>query len=145
MKSANKFLAIWMDHEKAHLIEPGVLPAIQTMYRSEKENAHEIGENADGIKLGNFRSSNNEFHKHRKAENQFNVFCKQLTAGLNHFDVLLICGPGEAHKEFRNYLLGEKQFKDKKVVVETTDYLTENQIKAFVNTKYHETLENVNT
>lgn len=144
MKSTeNKFVAVWMDHEKAHLIEPGIHPMMQTIHRSEKHNEHIAGESADGIKLGNFRSSNNEFHKHRKEENQFHLFCKQLSAGLKEFHTIYIFGPGTAHKEFRNYLKNDHHYLDKKIIEETTDYQTENQIKAKANSIYMETLNDV--
>ena len=141
MKTAEiKFIAVWIDHEKAHLIEPGKEPSIQTVFASANENGHVKGETADGIRLGNFRSTNNEYHKHRKEENQFHQFCKELSAVLVQYDVLLVLGPGTAHKEFRNYLQNEKHFKDKKIMELTTGQMTENELKAKVNSVYCETL-----
>ena len=136
----NKFIAVWMDHEKAHLIEPGKEPTIQTIYAPTKANAHVAGETSDGTSLGHFRSTNNEFNKHRKDENQFQFFCKQLSAGLICYDKLMVFGPGTAHKEFRNYLQQEKQFKDKEILESTADYMTENELKAKVNAMFLQTL-----
>ena len=141
MKTAEtKFIAVWMDHEKAHLVEPGKEPTIQTIFAPDKANVHEDGETADGTRLGNFRSTNNEFNKHRKDENQFHTFCKQLSAGLLNYDKLIVFGPGTAHKEFRNYLKLEKQFKDMEIMELTTDYMTENELKAKVNSLFLQTL-----
>ena len=138
MKTTSKFMAIWLDHEKAYLIEPGAEPIIQTIHSSEKASSNVAGEEADGIRIGNFRSSNNEFSKHRKEENIFHLFCKNISAGIKNYDTLYILGSGTAHKEFRNYLKEDHHFKDKLIIEETTDHLTENQLKAKVNMVYTE-------
>ena len=39
MKTTSKFLAIWLDHEKAYLIEPATEPIIQTIHSSEKASS----------------------------------------------------------------------------------------------------------
>jgi hypothetical protein len=132
-----KIIGLWLDHTEARLIDPKNLNSepkiIRSMINAKK---HIPGETADGTRLGNNRSTNDESHKHYREQNELHTYYKTVAASLAGFDDILIFGPTTAKKELQNYLLNEKSFADKKITVEPADYLTENQMAARVRDFY---------
>ena len=130
-EKAIKQIGIWMDHENALIIEPssGQIRKINSPY---KGRTRIPGETADGTRLGNYRSTNNESHKHYRQENDLHSYYKQLADEVHPYDEIFIFGPSTAHSEFQNYLLKEKNFHGKKIAVEKADYITENQMREMV-------------
>lgn len=126
-------IGIWMDHKEAKLVDPdnseSNFPKIVSKLKSRERIS---GESADGIKLGGFRSSNNEFSKHEKEQNAMHAYYKLLADRLLDYDEILIFGPTTARQEFYNYLVGEHNFANKSIKTVDGNYLTDNQLKAFV-------------
>ena len=59
-----KKIAIWMDHKEAKMIDPAHLDQDLIKVTSKIKGRKRIsGQSSDGVKLGGFRSSNNEFAK----------------------------------------------------------------------------------
>lgn len=124
----SKQIGVFMDHSGATLLTPD---SIQEKIIS-SGIAHPIrtdGEGGDGTQLGNYRSTNNETHKHNKEQNQLHVYFKNLVEHLKPFDEILILGPTTARDEFHNYFQKEKLLHEKMIVIEKSNYLSENQLR----------------
>jgi len=126
-------IGIWMDFTEAKLIFPGK-PSTEIRSISSPVNTHVriAGESPDGIKMGRYRSSNNEFSKHQIYQNEVHSYFKQLAAELQPYDEILIFGPAPARKEFHHFLQKDKHFLGKRIISKPVDYLTENQLVEFV-------------
>jgi stalled ribosome rescue protein Dom34 len=76
--------------------------------------------------------SNNEFKKNRIEENDLQAYYKSLAEKLEGYDEILLFGPGEAKKQFKNVAEQLHVFQNKVLHVETSDKLTSNQLLEFV-------------
>ena len=124
-----KKVGLWMDHEEAKFIEPKKeQSSIRSIHANSPGLIRHTGESSDGTKLGQYRSSNNEFSKHRKEENNIREYFESLVEQLQSYDEIFIFGPTTAAVEFKNYLSKEKVLSDKKIHMEKADYLTEPQL-----------------
>jgi hypothetical protein len=132
MKSTQqtKQLGIWMDHASAKLVEQDGRVNEITSNISKHERIP--GESGDGTKLGNFRSTNNEFHKHNIEINELHSYFDQLYNALSTFNDIVIFGPSTAHDEFANYIIEKHKHFPGKITLAKTDYLTENQLVQYV-------------
>lgn len=124
-----KQVGIYMDHAQAKFIEPDTTGKIHVIQSALKSMVRIDGEESDGTRLGNFRSTNNESHKHNREQNEIHAYYKQLAEQLKPYDEIFIFGPSTAHNELHNYLINEKKLSGKKISTEKADYITENQIK----------------
>lgn len=132
-QSELKKIGIWMDHAQAKLINPDDIDlSIRELASTLNPRERIAGETADGIKLGGFRSSNNEFAKHEKEQNATHAYYKKLAVELLPYDMILIFGPTTARQEFYNYLKEEHNFSNKVITTVDGNYNTDNQLKAFV-------------
>ncbi|MEO8148899.1 MAG: hypothetical protein ABI723_14735 [Bacteroidia bacterium] len=122
-------IGLWLDHAEARIINPdknaGIVKSIHSTVESRVRIA---GESGDGTRLGNNRSSNNESQKHHREQNQVHAYYKQLAQEVMPYDDILIFGPTTAPQEFHNYLNSEKDCTGKRIKVEHTDYITDNQL-----------------
>ncbi|MEP6792721.1 MAG: hypothetical protein ABJB16_00225 [Saprospiraceae bacterium] len=130
---ALKSIGVWMDHAEAKLIHPGQPASTMEVFHSPVQTRIRIpGEVPDGTRLGDYRSTNNEFTKHHTLQNEIHSYYKQLAEKLQSYDEILIFGPAPARNEFHNYLLKEKSFAKKRIQVKPVDYITDNQLVEFV-------------
>lgn len=130
-KSTEKKIGIWLDHARAHFIELSKTPAIiETVYSNIESQERTDGQGADGVKFGNNRSSNNEHHKHNREQGIVNGYYNTLQNKLKVYDELYLFGPTTAKDELKNRLLEDKHFTNKKIKIESADYISENQMKA---------------
>jgi hypothetical protein len=135
-------IGVWMDHAQAKLIEPGKPAFDMRVIESPVEGRVRIeGEGADGTRLGGYRSTNNEVHKHNREQNELHQYYKQLADVLLPYEKILLCGPGTARKEFHNYLLDKKRFNGKKILSMQEDKFSDNQLAAYVTNHLQETKE----
>src|SRR5690242_12237829 len=131
--SAIKSIGVWMDFAEAKLIFPGKPSSdIRKVSSPIKTHVRIAGESSDGIRLGGYRSSNNEFTKHQINQNEVHSYFKQLAAELLPYDEILVFGPTPARKEFHHFLQKDKHFLGKRIISKPGDYLTENQLVEFV-------------
>ena len=122
-------IGVWMDHAEARLIEPGTdAKSIRAIQAPGSGRERFPGESPDGTQLGNYRSTNNEFHKHRKEENNIREYFEYLVTQLQSYDEIFIFGPTTAAKEFNNYTQKEKVLLNKIVELEKADYMTDPQL-----------------
>jgi hypothetical protein len=118
-------VVLFMDHSEAVLIDADEnRKTVQSLINS---NERMDGETGDGTRLGNFRSTNNEAHKHNMRIDKLNKYYKHLAQLLVPYDSILIMGPTTAPYEFENYCITHKILMGKRVQVEKVNYMTENQ------------------
>lgn len=130
MKNENS-IGVWMDHSTARLINPeGVF--VKEIKSNLTAHLHEAGQGADGIQLGNHRSTNNEYQKHERESNELQGYYKNLAEELATYEDIYLFGPTTARKEFTNFIADQKHIAGKKVVSESSDYISEHQIAARV-------------
>ncbi len=128
-----KKIGVWMDHAEAKFIEPGnELSSMRSIHANDPGLIRHAGESSDGTKIGQYRSSNNEFSKHRKEENNTREYFESLVGQLKSYDEVFIFGPTTAFSEFMNYLTKEKALSNQKIHVEKSDYLTDPQLLKMV-------------
>ena len=60
------------------------------------------------------------------------AFYKNIADEILKYDNILLFGPTNAKVELHNYLDKDLHFKDKKIMVESSDKLTENEKDAFM-------------
>jgi len=70
--------------------------------------------------------------KHNTEQDQLSDYFKRLSAVIKDYPEVILFGPTNAKTELFNLLKEDNQFNNIKIEIETTDYLTENQMHAFV-------------
>ena len=114
-KKDTRDIAVWLDHTAAWIYEPGLAPKARTISSGIESRVRIPGETADGTRLGNFRSTNNEAHKHNRRQNQLRAFYKDIASALIVYDEITIAGLGTSGQELYNFISGQSGFKDKKL------------------------------
>lgn len=131
-----KKIGVFMDHSKAELIryENGAAGFWETILSEHGGRDRYEGEGSDQTRFTSnpYHTSNNEFKKNRMEENDLQAYYKSLAEKLEGFDEILLFGPGEAKKQFKNYAEQLHAFQNKALHVETSDKLTSNQLLEFV-------------
>ncbi len=129
----NKPVGVWMDHSQAHFIDFAKgFPVVETVYSAQEEQVRFKGESGSATKLGNYRSGNNENHRHNRDQQLMQEYYKILSDRLKNYDNILLFGSTKAKEELYNYLKLNKQFEAKSITVKPADHLTENQMIAEV-------------
>jgi len=131
-KSIPSTIGVWMDHSKACLIDPAKNTSAISTIESPIKPRRIFGEEANGTRLGNNRSTNNEYSIHEKEKNIAHAFYHKLADALHDYDEIFLFGPTTARKEFRNYSLEESRLTGKKITSRAADYITNNQMVAQV-------------
>ena len=126
-----KSIGVWLDHEKAYFIKPNKKDHHIEMIHA--TTVHNIaGGEPIGIKLGNNRSTNNEYSQENKKHEHQKEYFKELTNKLKSYDSIFLFGPSTFKSELRNHLNDDKAFHDKFIETATADDMTENQMVAKV-------------
>ena len=132
-KEQEKQIGLWLDHAKAHFIDVSAeTPVIQTAYSSLNPHEREDGEHGSGIRLGNNRSTNNEYQMHNREQEAYREFYKVLLNRLKNYDSIFMFGSAEAKDELHNLMKTDHHFDTKQIHIEPSDHLTENQMIARV-------------
>ena len=133
MKKPVKKIGLWLDHVDAHFIEIEDGQEHFETSHSGKESLLRIkGESGNGIKMGNYRSTNNE-HRVQMRENEImSDYFKDITNRLQNYDEIFIFGVSTAKNELYNLLRSNKHFDGKIIQIESSDQLTKNQMIARV-------------
>lgn len=133
-----KCIGVWLDYGKAYFIKPGKDNSEIEKFSSNLETHQRIdGESSSGARLGNNRSTNNEYSKHTKEQEDVKQYFKSLSTKLKPYDHILLFGASTAKNEFGNYILEDKSFNGKRIKTETADFMTENQMKAKVSEHFN--------
>ena len=122
-----KSIGVWLDHEKAYFIKPDKENhAIEKVHATTNQNI--AGGEATGIRLGNNRSTNNEYSEQNKRHEHQKEYFKELSNKLKPYDSIYLFGPSTFKSELRNHLNDDKSFHDKTVETANADEMTENQM-----------------
>ena len=114
-----KNLGIWMDHSIANLFD------LKTKKRQSIKSEFTFKTKEDALK----RSEN---LMHNKEQQMHEAFYKKITNEILKYDNILLFGPTNAKVELHNYLDQDLHFKDIKIMVESSDKLTDNEKDAFM-------------
>jgi|SRR6185369_2781449 len=134
-----KCIGVWLDHEKAYFIRPGEPSGSIEKVDSNIESHLRIqGENPPGMRLGNNRSTNNEYSQHSKELEQVNKYYKSLLEKLKPYDHVLLFGSSRAKNEFGNFIRQHKPSHSKIVEVKGAEEMTQNQMAAKVSEYFNE-------
>jgi hypothetical protein len=134
-------IGVWIDYSKAFVFEPNSTDEhIETVHSMQESQERFGGEHGDGTRLGNYRSTDNEYHKNRREENITKSYYKDLVIKLESYDEIYLFGPGQARKELQNLLSEDKHFLTKSISSEASDQLSENQFRAQVRKHFAESL-----
>lgn len=127
------FTGIWIDHAHATIIKSNKLAemTLQT-YSSEVEPHHKGGHDDSEHQT----IVNQQRHDERR-HNQMKSFSKELIKHLEDSDEIVIFGPGTAKHEFKNVLEDHKVLFSKVKGVETTDVLSEAELRAYMKEYFH--------
>ena len=110
-----------MDHIQAHLIE---FPVHEGEFQVVK-SAFTQHSKLESLSKG-------ELHMHNKERQQQGDFYKHLAAIIKGYNEVLLFGPTEAKTELMNVLSADPEFAAISIEVRQSDYITENQQRAFV-------------
>lgn len=126
---SNSQLGVWMDHSVAKLIhQNGIIKEIKLNHTHRTP-----GESGSGTRLGNYRSTNDEVHRHNKENNMQHDYYKEIYKSIMPYNDIIVFGPSTAPQEFHNYILKLDHHQHAKMTVEKADYMTDEQLVAFVN------------
>ena len=114
-----KNLGIWMDHSIANLFD------LKTKKRQSIKSEFTFKTKEDALK----RSEN---LMHNKEQQMHEAFYKNIADEILKYDNILLFGPTNAKVELHNYLDQDLHFKDIKIMVESSDKLTDNEKDAFM-------------
>jgi hypothetical protein len=131
---------VWMDHLTAKIIEADRHPQMACVIRSisEGRRVRIPGEETSGVRLGNRRSSNDEYHRHNSAREELHMFFKDLERVLRPYSTILLFGPTTAHDEFHNFLLQDKnRVMGKRIFTRRSNYMTDRQLEEYVRDFYY--------
>ena len=120
--TSKKKLGIWMDHSDASLMtfekESSEIKIISNPFNhAEKEEALSRSENL----------------MHNKRQQQQAAYYKELGNEISSFKEVILFGPTNAKTELWNLLQSDLRFENIKIEVLSSDKMTDNQKKAFVN------------
>ena len=127
-----KNLGIWLDKEKAHIvnIENGKEEFITI--KSNVENFRISGGSGTRFKGGPQDVVQDSKYLERE-KHQLKAYFKQIASRIKHADAIVIFGPAEANEKFRKELqLHYKNISTKVKGLVKVDSMTKNQVKALV-------------
>ena len=114
-----KLAGIWLDSTKAMIIA-----------QDEKESgSYSIH---DTIKGREKHSGGSEHTMNNAKQSEDLKYFKSLAALLLPYDEILIFGPGQSHEQLQHHLQTQVQFNNKKMTIDSSGQLTDNQAIATV-------------
>lgn len=117
---------LWIDHSHAFLMKANDEDVVNSERIDSKVEPHHHG----GVTQEHLSITNQNKDDARR-HNQMQQFCKCLVERLKDADEIAIFGPGNAKFELKNFLEKSPALHRKLIAVETSDKLTENQMKAY--------------
>lgn len=109
---------LWIDQSIGKIVVFGkpelILHVINSNYKSQERIE---GEASDGIMLGAYRATNNEFTKHNKEKKAMRAFFKTIATALESYDKVVVSGTGPKPAEFCNFIKNENLLPGKEVVL----------------------------
>lgn len=90
------------------------------------------GEGSDQVLLGQNRSTNYEYTKHNRKQNELRKYLKALALQLEPFDRAIIMGPKILVHQLQNFLEDDKKFTGRQFEFRKHDKMTENEFRSEV-------------
>ena len=127
---SKKLSGVWLDHQEALIVTT--------------EDHKDHGEFAirEKVKSGHTGNPSRESNLHSGVNEHLHHYYKAVSDKLKEFDEILLMGPGKAHEELKNILHTDKHFSNKKIINESADHLSENQLVAKVKHHYQSKMHN---
>ena len=114
--NGKKVVGVWIDHKHAFVIST---PDRKNLGEFGVVNKIESKHHAD-------HSSNENAH-HNKVAQEIHRLYENVSKHIVSDDAIFITGPGTAQEEFKNFLKQDQHFRNKEIVIGTSDHPTENQ------------------
>lgn len=131
MKNKEK-MAVFMDHSKARFIActDGVAHFSDLIESDRVFHIRTRGEGSQQTRFGSdpYQGSNDEYSKNMQVREMKRSYFQQVKDKLTPYQEILIFGGGVAKREMLHFLLEHNGFQQKKIYVENSDYLTDNQL-----------------
>ncbi len=122
MNYQNKKVAgVWIDHGHAYVIRTIDYKADGTYEVHEKIKSEHHAERG---------GSEHTFH--HKESQELKKFFQHITPHLQNTEAIYIFGPGKAQEQFKNFLLEDKHFQHKEIMLGSAQHQTHNQLIAQV-------------
>jgi len=127
-----KYTGIWMDKEKAFIIDSSQIEEEMITIPSQVETYKIHGGSGTRIKGGPQDVVQDSKYLERE-KNQFKAYFKEIVSRIKNSDKIAVFGPAEAGEKFRKELeLNHKNIAIKLEGVFKADSMTKNQIRALV-------------
>ncbi len=121
------YYGIWIDHSKAFIIKSNKLAEMEIRgFGSEVESHHRGGNDDEHVTIAN------QHRYEERRSNEMKAFSREVITHLSDADEIVIFGPGTAKHAFQNELETHKALSTKIKGLETTDQLSEAEMKDFV-------------
>lgn len=132
-RKAIRLIGIFINHQEAHFFAPENGPQQEANIESGIERQLRFpGETGNGVYLGNFRSTNNEHHRHNREAEIMKRYFKALSLRLKEYDAIVVLGPKILLHRFQNHLRADKSFDSKKCLFKQHDKMTETEFQLAV-------------
>ena len=128
----NKYMGLWIDHKKAVIVT----------IEGENEHIETIESNVEGhFRLkGGSRSSTpygpqqavSESQREERSKHHLHDYYQEVIRLIQDAEKILIFGPGEAKRELEKEIRKSKELSPRIVKVESSDKMTDNQIRSKV-------------
>ncbi|MCX7650320.1 MAG: hypothetical protein N2050_07195 [Flavobacteriales bacterium] len=131
MMTKNNIFAVWMDYSGARIGRPvnGEIQ-IESLDSGVETHLREEGQTADHTRFSPMHVSNNEHRNQNRHREQVKKYWKALAEKLHEAQGVHLIGPGEAKKEFAQYLKEHNKNLPAVLTVENSEALTERQLLA---------------
>jgi len=130
----NHSVVLFLDKIQARLItgNNGIASFTQTIESELNPQPRIRGEGSNQARFSRdpYLGSNNEFHQHRQEEQIMHNYFRRLSHLLLPYPDILLSGPGETKKEFRNFLLQLHAFRGRNLQLQSIPELTDRQLLA---------------
>ena len=122
MKESNQkqYAGVWMDNVHAII-----------MTRNVSEDSHEFSI-LEKVKAIEHHGGSSEHGINSAKQMEEQRYFKSVSAHLLPYDEILVFGTGMAQEQFQNFLKEDAQFNHKKIVIDSSEHLTDPQMIAKV-------------
>ncbi|QQR55236.1 hypothetical protein IPG41_01595 [Candidatus Peregrinibacteria bacterium] len=121
------YYGIWIDHAKAFVLKGNKMGEFTLQFLGSNVEPHNHGgESAEHLTV-----TNQHRHEERR-KNEMKAFSREILELIKDPDEIVIFGPGTAKHAFKHELEAHKALASKLKGVETSDHLSEAELKEFM-------------